>query len=167
LAGYALVPAGAGFNRAIYWKNGVAVNLLPTSTYGSQAMGVALTGNDLYISGYIQAQATVWKNNVAATLASNSSTSSANSIIISGNDVYVAGLSGTAYTYWKNSVQNILPYSQNALVQHCAIGLDGSDVYIASGLSVAPNGSIYRRNGVAYLFSNNIVAINGITIVPH
>jgi hypothetical protein len=45
--------------------------------------------------------------------------------------------------------------------------LDGNDVYVAGGLSTSPEGSVYWRNGVPYLFSKDIVNVNSITIVPH
>jgi hypothetical protein len=47
------------------------------------------------------------------------------------------------------------------------MALDGNDVYAAGGLSASPNGSVYWRNGVAYLYSNDLDMIKSIIVVPH
>lgn len=167
LAGYTFnVTTGA--MQAAYWKNGVLTQLSPAPLPGAttQATGIAVSGTDVYITGFTNEGATLWKNGAASAL-SNESASLANAIIINGSDIYVSGFNKGYEAYWKNGVMTNLPANSSNLLYASYIALDGNDVYVAGGLSVSPNGSIYWRNGIAYLYSNGLNQIKGIIVVPH
>jgi len=98
---------------AIYWKNGASHFLSTDSINGSQATSVFVSGGDVYIAGWQNingySRATVWKNGIATTLTSGSTSSSANAVRVSGSDVYVAGSQWVApghyvAVYWKNGI---------------------------------------------------------------
>ncbi len=98
---------------AIYWKNGTPFYLNTDSIGGSYAASVFVSGSDVYIAGWQNinnySRATVWKNGVATTLTSGTTSSTAYSVYVSGSDVFVAGTKWVApghYTavYWKNGI---------------------------------------------------------------
>lgn len=136
---------------AKYWKNGVITKLLHNNVSG--ATGIAVNGNDVYVSGYSSDANTMddiptalyWKNGVPVVLSDGSVRTRANKIAFSGNDVHVTGsvADGTAKEwaakYWVNGVETNLVNGQEA--SH--IYIDGSDVYITGRGS----GLMYWKNG--------------------
>ncbi|GEO12144.1 hypothetical protein [Segetibacter aerophilus] len=103
--------SGSGPGWAVYWKNGVPIELTPPGQI-SVANCVTIVGNDVYIAGGIAGpnrltRATYWKNGVPTQL--DSTYSVANSITVFENDVYVAGNRGVGTAlYWKNGTPIIL-----------------------------------------------------------
>lgn len=108
----------------------------------------------VYIAGYNGSNAILWKNGVADTLSTTSST--ANQVIVNGTDVYVAGvaqgqmiydppttLSGPEtgqYVYWKNGTQNNIDTFQN-INYAASVSVSGTDVYFSDGAGWK-NGSV-------------------------
>jgi ribonucleotide monophosphatase NagD (HAD superfamily) len=155
---------------ATVWKNGVE-SLLPSIDPFSDANGIFVSGNDVYVCGDSYDSpyeptyhALLWKNGVAVDL-EYSTGSIANGVFVSGNDVYVAGSIssplGTSAAYWKNgkavvlNANNILAASGNAIL------VDGSDVYVAgsafygSGTTVGkPYIATYWKNGNATMLGD-------------
>ena len=168
LAGYNF-NLTTGIEQACYWKNGVLNLLSPAPLPGTntQATGIAVSSSNVYVTGYTNNGATLWKNGDVTSL-SKPGTAVANGIFISGPDIYVSGFSGAMVTYWKNGTAiNLSPGKISNLANASYIALDGNDVYVAGGLSTSPVGSVYWRNGVPYLFSKDPVNVNSMTIVPH
>jgi len=168
LAGYTF-RVTSGVIQAAFWKNGVLTQLSPAPLPGlsTQAMGIAVNGNDIYVTGFTNDGATLWKNGVANVL-SKSGVAVANSIILSGSDTYVSGFSNAAVTLWKNGeAVNLSPSNIGNSIYASYVALDGNNVYVAGGLSGSLQGSVYWKNGVAYMFSKGIANVKGITIVPH
>lgn len=77
-----------GASIAKYWKNGVET-ILPN---GSRASAIAISENDIYISGDNLGSIVYWKNSQVNSLAGEANTySEANGIFVSKGDFYVTG----------------------------------------------------------------------------
>jgi hypothetical protein len=85
--------------RAVIWKNN-QITYLSDGTTNADAFAVKVNGADVYVSGYNNNKATLWKNGVATSLSTNNST--ARSIVIENNDVFCAGTIGNVAVVWKN-----------------------------------------------------------------
>jgi hypothetical protein len=137
-----------------YWKNGKLVlidsahyNFTPSyGLLGASALSMAVSGNDVYLTGYEIYQspytgnhyyAICWKNGMPGNLTGGGATSTeaANSIAVSGKDVYVAGaedVSTNNYVarYWKNGNRvNLSGGTNNSYAN--SIAVSGTDVYAA------------------------------------
>lgn len=154
--------AGTNFQKAMYWKNGVAVSLTDGSTSGDYAYDIFVLGTDVYVSGSVYdadlgVRAVYWKNGTRVDLNTpcNCTTiARATGITVSGSDVYVAGWGyeqddrgnsiPTLY-YWKNG-------TATKLIEGSAttdITVSAGNVYVAgrgwfSGTQV---GAKYWKNG--------------------
>jgi hypothetical protein len=152
--------ANPNIYQAKYWKNGVAV-VLP-SALPSWATGIAVSGTDVYVSGYIfngaNNIATYWKNGVAVALTDGSSNTPATAIAIRDSDVYITGFTRTGplsyyAEYWKNGQLTHLT-NGNTLAYATSIVISGSDIYIG-GSEAAANG----RGVIKYWKNNNPVLL--------
>jgi hypothetical protein len=170
MAGF-IFNVNKGYYEAAYWKNGVET-ILSTNTIGSTANGIAVSGNNVYVVGDNNGQATLWQNGTPTTLATASNGSLAKAIALNGSDVYIAGAINGVAAYWKNGVVTILPGGEPAPTQipGNAIAINASgDVYIASGNDASGN-TIYWKNGVSVIltkYAAGLADISGIAIVPH
>lgn len=61
IAGYRQMNATDTTRTAVYWKNGIPLNL-PVTTGPSEATGIAMFNNSLYIVGYLNNKGVVWLN---------------------------------------------------------------------------------------------------------
>ena len=112
--------AGDDSDVATYWKNGVTVHLTKADEF-SHAAGVAVNGNDVYVSGY--------KLATKAAIESRDDSSQKNNVVVDS-----AGTShpskGAIAGYWKNgSFVKLTSGAVNA--DGSAIIVSGSDVYVA------------------------------------
>lgn len=129
--------AGGATTQATYWINDSAVVL---STITSFATDIAMSGKDLFITGYVKDRfqnstgAKVWKNDINTSLYSlpiDGSTGEA--IAVSGNNVYFAGLSMNpsegmqVATVWKNGIATQLSVADSYAN---TLRLQGSDVFV-------------------------------------
>ena len=159
---------------AAYWKNGVSVKLTDSIAIVAGASGIAVQGNDVYVSGttgFENPIATYWKNGIATQLLAVQSpvsiqnidalTSTASGIAVQGNNVYVVGWSTpTVASLWINGVLTKLA-SDLYTSEANAITLLGSDVYVAGfvnakGYSVAT----YWKNGMPTQVLSNTLTIS-------
>lgn len=157
-AGYIQAGTNGAVQTAAYWKNGVLTVLGDTATmFGSTARGIAVSGNDVYVSGVVYTAnfgyAVVWKNGIAMKLSPDSTSSEAAGISVNGGDVYVAGFihdivlqnsTTTQYNsnpvYWKNGVPNRIPNATSIN----SIAVSGNDVYIGGAVT---SGHKYNDTG--------------------
>ncbi|HZY34994.1 MAG TPA: hypothetical protein VFE53_00005 [Mucilaginibacter sp.] len=150
-AGYITTGNGLGgvTEIAAYWKNGVITRLTDSLSF-SEATGIAVSGNDVYVVGWVTSltnlsveNAVLWKNGVATMLSPDSTSSEARCIALQGTDVYVGGIihdiitqtsNSTAYgsqpVYWKNGTPNLLPKATSLT----ALAVNGGDLYFAGSV---------------------------------
>jgi len=150
-AGYISTTNGSGgiSEVAAYWKNGVITRLTDSLSF-SEATGIAVSGSDVYVVGYVTSltnpgneNAVLWKNGVATMLSPDSTSSMATCVALMGSDVYVGGTifdvtsqtsNSTSYAnqpvYWKNGSPNLLPMATGI----SSIAVSGSDVYFAGSI---------------------------------
>jgi hypothetical protein len=130
-------------NRAAFWKNGVLTPIGPSGV-NSQSYAMAITGNDVYICGYIHDAATnkdvatLWKNGTIVFQHNGTNETSAQDILIAGSDIYLSGWEYNNATnkgravYWKNG--SFTPVSDAARDEYNEGGMavSGTDVYLLS-----------------------------------
>lgn len=126
-----------GVLSAVYWKNSTPVFLTDsTESVFSVATSIAISGNDVYISGYTQKEgkeiAVYWKNQEITELTQGLTHANATDIFVSGNDVYVTGFEKHTKGYseariWKNGTAENLTNGTNAT----SIFVSNSSVYVA------------------------------------
>jgi hypothetical protein len=169
VAGLLYTNAVNGSYHAVYWKNGVLVNL-PDSASLSSASGIAVSDGDVYVTGTIAGNAIYWKNGTIHSLGGNKS--SFNGIKISNNYVYMVGSvalnsESNVATYWKNNVPVTLA-AQSASSSASAIAIVGTDVYVAgvtSSKAYERGTPVYWKNGAVHslpgLGVSSCIAVNG------
>ncbi len=97
--------------NACYWKNGEKIVL--SDGVDDCAKDIFIDGDDVYISGYINAVACYWKNGEKVMLDEESKMSLGTSICVWNNDVYVAGHDSNSEDasnacFWKNGKKTTL-----------------------------------------------------------
>ncbi|MBS1508585.1 MAG: hypothetical protein JSS79_18255 [Bacteroidetes bacterium] len=134
-------PAGLlTVRNATCWKNGSIVFRAPSPSY---AMGVAVSGSDVYLAGYIPGNdaqhntAVYWKNGVAVTLTDGTTNAMAYSILVSGSDVYAVGAENKVACYWKNGVKVNLG-DGSAVSEAFSMAIKGSAIHAAGYLGSHP-----------------------------
>lgn len=146
--------AGWNYTTVKYWGNGNDASL------GSgRGLSIALSGQDIYISGYEQSslgpRATYWKNKRPVRLTDGSKTSMAKSIALSGADVYVAGYEGFFAMLWKNGTGT--PLNNVGDAEANGIAISGMDIYVAGAgreSAIKPFVAKYWKNGVSVELSH-------------
>ena len=176
--GYRYSETSSAKSIATFWKGNTTIDL-SDATKDAFTTGIAVVGNDIYISGYeIQSSTTsiakYWKNGIAVNLTDGTKLAEANSITVVGNDVYVCGYENNAIEnpvakYWKNGVATNLSDGTNWAKTSCIIVV-GTDVYV-SGHEVdtaGPTRAKYWKNGIPTIISNETsnflthsIAVNG------
>lgn len=148
---------------ATIWKNGTATAL--STTEGSIANGICISGTDIYVAGQDGA-ACYWKNGVKTVLDPDGS-SNARAVTVVGGDVFVAGNTYTQWlhkqaAYWKNGVRTDLLTGNNDqdVIDSYAngIGVDGNDVHVSGWLNAYD--AAYWKNGVMKHLNNPAQYVN-------
>jgi hypothetical protein len=159
--------AGDGPGAAC-WKNGVETQLsVDYYLQPSDATAMAISGDDVYVAGYMTDNyhgapvpvATVWKNGISTPIGL-ADTNHITSIFVDGNDVYVGGsqLQSDATTYacyWKNGVVHLL--TQERFSQANAIFVHDGNVYTAG--FIAEGACYWKNTTVTYLKGQKANAI--------
>ena len=137
-----------GLNVAEVWKltsgspTATATALsMPGGMTSSQAYAIAVSGSDVYVSGYAGNStgrtAVLWVNGAPTILPSGMVSSEAGAIAVSGGNVYVTGAGwnntdgGTALLWVNGTATTLAPPSGMAYAGAGAIAVSGSDVYVA------------------------------------
>ena len=103
-----LYVAGGTGSGAAYWKNGLKTNLndssVDTVVTTTSATGIAVSGPDVHVIGYInKINAVYWKNGVRIFLNNPAAfmniSENKNAIVVHNSDVYI---SFNTASYWKN-----------------------------------------------------------------
>ena len=156
----------------VYWKNGKPTYYTDGTNYsyfggaGAEATSIAVSGNDVYMTGYIEIcgfrgchnDGLFWKNGVFD--ASLDLPSVATSLKVSNNDVYIAGSSqyltgnGGNAGYLKNK-DHIELLSGSAGAVSTAIAVSGNDVYVA-GIGITGFGGNYIAK---YWKNGNVITL--------
>lgn len=131
-AGHFYSP-GVNKHYAVAFKNQQPLYILTDGNQQAEATGIAVSGNDVYITGYDGNETKLWKNGVLVPL-NNASGYHGTALTIKGSDVYVLG-NGQSFPLkirmWKNGVStDIASGSGDALGKSIAVS-DNNDVYIA------------------------------------
>ena len=142
-----LVPA--------YWKNNVE-QILPTVGGRGTASGIALDGNDVYVSGSDSEEfganqmAKFWKNNEPTGIVKSDYYTSSSSLMVIDGDIYIGGaITSTVSpnsipTYWKNGGENIM--SGDRLNSNIIdMEMEGPDLY-ALGFATDYSEIVYWKN---------------------
>ena len=166
-----LYLVGQGFSSGVtepkYWKNNT-LYILPYPSIGGKAEKIAISGNDVYISGesnvtWQQYNAVYWKNGVMTALTNWTNgihDSNTAGIAVAGNDVYVAGNEYYNYTstakYWKNGIEHNLSYGTSNTTA-TGIALMDNDVYVSGFANVGGvNIALFWKNDVAFNLSDGM-----------
>lgn len=171
-------------NFATYWKNENPIELSPaysppTLSILATASSIAVSGNDVYVSGSQYEQlsqiggwsnvfAEYWKNGNLVKLTDGSKNTYTSSIAVSGTDVYVAGddivyapgsdIEGVA-KYWKNGTLVNLTDGSTAAEAN-SIAVSGTDVYVAgtqwdgNSIQYSDGYTVYHHNPIAKYWKN-------------
>ena len=101
VSGYDFAP-GSYIPTAKYWKNSAEI-LLSDGLIEAAAYGICISNNNVFVVGYNDSRAAIWRNGQLNYLASSGV---ATDVCISGNDEYISGMQhlddqNVAF-YWKN-----------------------------------------------------------------
>jgi len=134
VSGEDVYVAGDQFNGqhtvAVYWKNGVQLNLTDGET-DAYARKIVVSGSDVYVIGSEKNQlgnleARFWKNGTRVEFVG----SIASSLYVKGDDVYISGNFGSATKYWKNG--SLISLNEGLQQATSTIFVAGENVYTTS-----------------------------------
>lgn len=141
---------------AQYWKNG-QMHSLGTGV----AYDIAIKDTDVYVLGYQNGKAVLWKNGLKKVL-SETSNFIANHIELAGNDIIISGkviLNNKEYAaYWKNDVLNQLNSDgYSSQTTSIFIDPDNNDLYISGNIGDGSfQNAVYWKNGILSILPANV-----------
>ena len=144
-------------STAVYWKNGVMVQLGVQGEHSFTKQVLAYEG-DIYISGGRENTPGYWKNGEFTAFPSNGNAEGYGFQIVEG-DIYACGYDGYKAVYWKNDQ---LIQLETATSYGYGLFVDGSDVYVVG--SKPGTGPIVWKNGMGEVFSDTGASISSIYI---
>jgi hypothetical protein len=146
-----------GINEAVYWKNGLLVEL--SKNLESSATNIVVSGNDVYVAGKIGSWVGYWKNGVFDSLADDENATV--QIVVFGNDVYVTSYSQSGqYHYsgvYKNGIYTeVVPGDTRLGLTSIAVGNQG---VLLGGFEANPDGltpytATYRLNNIEHILTD-------------
>lgn len=167
----------------IYWKNSdTGVHLVPheVTIHQSSGLAIGVSKGDVIIAGYLDFNATEWKNGKATELPMPNDQrflgthSVANGVATSGGNVYISGTanltaqyitsSESIAIYWKNGIPIMLTKDSGSVAT--AIAVDGDDMYVA-GVIFSADGSpraAYWKNGNLFVLGGEYSIANAIAV---
>ncbi|MFI5162700.1 MAG: IPT/TIG domain-containing protein [Sphingobacteriales bacterium] len=162
-----------GDPQSLFWKN-LSLSRLSEGLVKHTTGGMAVSGNDVYIAGFLEPDndqesliniAEYWKNGQPVILSDTTQYDQATAIAVNGTDVYVAGnVSGIRYGWqgaavWKNGVETILPQAPGGQYDYTTgIAIANGDVYISGYDNSTTTTAEYWKNGVQVSLSDNATA---------
>ncbi len=134
-----------GSNNVVnIWKNGQTLYTLTDKPL--QSWSVAVSGNDVYVTGNeydeteinkIVSTGKVWKNGqVLYTFSDKQQSTNAASIAVSDNDVYVAGSENGIAKLWKNGQVFYTLSDEQNYSSAISVAISGNDIYVAGNENV-------------------------------
>jgi hypothetical protein len=167
VSGNDVYVAGHEGGTAVYWKNGVKVNLTDGKDQ-ADAYSISVVGNDVYVCGVDSRVVTYWVNGVARKFSYNDSEARSIKIVPDGT-IYIAGSKAfranehnAEATYWKISdLPNMVTLSNGYYTEEYAtsIDIDNDDVYVAGWQRSSPAWTAkYWKNGDAVILPDAVSA---------
>jgi len=160
----------SGTSNHVYWKNGTLHKLEAPSEYIPYATGIAVKGEDVYVSGYLEKNegdtfAVYWKNgNLVRLEPSGASTLMATDIAVSGSDILICGENNYFDTnaqswfviplFWENGILSELERGSYASYTCSKMILSGDDVLISGIAYTTDTVAVYWKNGVLAEFAD-------------
>lgn len=163
VAGYKTLIGGG--TAVVIWKNGVATDLISSTTISYGNINLFVSGNDVYVTCYEYdfpntEQIRLWKNGTPVTFPSSTLGAVPYCLFVNGADVYIGGFeregtpanTNSVAKYWKNGTAVTLADSPNGADIVRSIYVDGTDVYAAgtTGTAVSSSSPTIWKNGAAY-----------------
>ncbi|MGQ0738209.1 MAG: hypothetical protein ACT4OJ_04040 [Bacteroidota bacterium] len=156
--------AGGG-EAVVIWKNGLATDLVSSTTASYGNVNLYISGNDVYVTCYEYEspnpeQIRLWKNGTVVTVPSSVLGAVPYCLFVNGADVYIGGFEreGTPSSnygvakYWKNGTAVTASSSTTGSNIVRSIYVDGTDVYVAGvvGSVTSTTSPVIWKNGAAY-----------------
>jgi hypothetical protein len=165
-AGHFYSP-GVFKHYAVTFKNSQPL-ILTDGNQQAEALGIAVSGSEVFVTGYYGNEARLWKNGAIEVL-NNASGFRGIAVTVKGTDVYVLGYSNSLplkIRMWKNGVStDIVSGSGDAWGKSIAVA-NNNDVYIAgyevlngkAAARVWKNGTPSTLNdGTKFAFANAVI----------
>lgn len=178
VAGYRTKISGG--TSVVLWKNGIASDLISSTTASYDKVNLYISGSDVYVvcNEYdppAVEQIRLWKNGSLVAIPASTLGAVPNCIAVNGTDVYIGGFEreGTPSNqyivarYWKNNVAALSQQFTNGVNAVKSVYVDGTDIYACGTIGRAyaiqcpvvwKNGSEYTLTGIGNV-PGEIVAV--------
>lgn len=133
---------------ATLWKNG-EIQELEECADESTALSVAVSGNDVYVTGKNGDVATLWKNGKKQPL-ETAGRSFTKGVAINGNDIFVLGLENHECVVWKNGKKHMTIQAADKSQNVGVIGI------------AVTNNAIYVTGDIIHPITNSFMITTGI-----
>ncbi|MGN6395545.1 MAG: hypothetical protein ACTHMI_08265 [Mucilaginibacter sp.] len=151
-----------------YLKNGVFTGLAADDGFLSEANCIVVDGGNIYLAGNHNGDAIFWQNGTTQNLTNNEGASDARAIALYNGSVNISGYKNNKPVFWKDGTLTQLKNGNEYLPGGIAnaIAVNGTGVYIASGINSAATYSTFWFNGNQVDAIEGIDVVNGIVVIP-